>query len=324
MYAELEGVDIGNTKSCPFCQGPAVFSEDRRELFEQYVCRRCGKFRLGGMANWWLHNLNPSNRSRLYKVSFALRTAAERRLAAQDSSNYPTHSGEDLSKMLDSVEPTVQQKSGLLLRHFARITKYPGEAVEFDVENDYTIIAARNAPEARFYMTNLSQRKLLYLEPSYTGSTKPRGTVSGDGWNELDVTDRAGEQSADAFIAMAFHPDRDPYERAISKAIKAAGYRPVRIDQVEHVNKIDDEIIARIRSAKFLVADFTLQRNGVYFEAGFMLGLGRTVIWLCEKSELERVHFDTRQYNTIDYVDAEDLTKRLQIRIEALLGKGLC
>jgi hypothetical protein len=53
-----------------------------------------------------------------------------------------------------------------------------------------------------------------------------------------------------------------------------------------------------------------------------MLGLGRPVIWLCDKSDRENVHFDTRQFNTIEYTNAEDLMKQLQIRIEAVLGKG--
>jgi hypothetical protein len=53
-----------------------------------------------------------------------------------------------------------------------------------------------------------------------------------------------------------------------------------------------------------------------------MLGLGRPVVWACEKKELDKLHFDTRQYNTIDYKDANDLRNRLQVRIEANLGKG--
>lgn len=36
----------------------------------------------------------------------------------------------------------------------------------------------------------------------------------------------------------------------------------------EHANKIDDEIIAEIRRSAFLVADFTGQRQNVYFETG--------------------------------------------------------
>jgi nucleoside 2-deoxyribosyltransferase len=118
---------------------------------------------------------------------------------------------------------------------------------------------------------------------------------------------------------MAFSHDRDPAEKSISAAIRASGYLPIRVDQVEHVNKIDDEIIARIRASKFLVADFTLQRNGVYFEAGFMLGLGRPVIWVCEESDLASVHFDTRQYNTLSYAYPADLQTRLQRVLKPLL-----
>jgi hypothetical protein len=49
---------------------------------------------------------------------------------------------------------------------------------------------------------------------------------------------------------------------------------------------------------------------------------GRLVIWVCDKADSERVHFDTRQYNTIEYTTADELKRQLQIRIEAVIGKG--
>ena len=53
------------------------------------------------------------------------------------------------------------------------------------------------------------------------------------------------------------------WERGFCPAIRDAGYEPVRIDQQEHVNKIDDEIIAEIHRARFVVADFTrMARRG--------------------------------------------------------------
>jgi nucleoside 2-deoxyribosyltransferase len=121
---------------------------------------------------------------------------------------------------------------------------------------------------------------------------------------------------------MWFDPTQNLASEAIKSAIATAGYHPIRIDEVEHVNRIDDEILAKIRQSRFLVADFTGQRHGVYFEAGFMLGLGRTVIWTCNKSDFDKVHFDTRQYNTIVYENTDELKTRLQFRIEAILGKG--
>ena len=74
---------------------------------------------------------------------------------------------------------------------------------------------------------------------------------------------------------------------------------PVRIDLLQHNEKICDKILAEIRSCQFIIADFTLQRAGVYFEAGFAMGLGRPVIWTCMEDDFENTHFDTRQYNHI-------------------------
>jgi nucleoside 2-deoxyribosyltransferase len=93
------------------------------------------------------------------------------------------------------------------------------------------------------------------------------------------------------------------YNDGIELAIRDSGYRALRIDKKEHNNKIDDEIIAEIRRSKFLVADFTCEkekvRGGVYFEAGFAMGLRIPVIWTVAKESLADVHFDTRQYNHI-------------------------
>jgi nucleoside 2-deoxyribosyltransferase len=60
-------------------------------------------------------------------------------------------------------------------------------------------------------------------------------------------------------------------------------YRALKIDDWEHTNDINDELIAQIRRSKFMVCDFTGYRGGVYFEAGFAYGLGMEVIYTCRK-----------------------------------------
>jgi hypothetical protein len=62
----------------------------------------------------------------------------------------------------------------------------------------------------------------------------------------------------------------------------------------EHINKIGDEIISQIRRSKFLIADFTGHRGGVYFEAGLAMGLGLPVFWTCRRDDLDKLHFDIR------------------------------
>jgi hypothetical protein len=80
-----------------------------------------------------------------------------------------------------------------------------------------------------------------------------------------------------------------------------------------------------------MVADFTLQRGGVYFESGMMHGLGRNVIWMCHEDELktdeskskEGLHFDIRQYNFLTYSEPDEaIKKQLYDRILAIEGEG--
>jgi nucleoside 2-deoxyribosyltransferase len=67
------------------------------------------------------------------------------------------------------------------------------------------------------------------------------------------------------------------------------------------------------------VADFTLHRGGVYFEAGYALALGRTVIWCCRQDHADQLHFDTRQYPHILWQTPADLRRQLRDRLRYLL-----
>jgi nucleoside 2-deoxyribosyltransferase len=285
------------------------------------VCGICGKFRYSHHAELFLQGVRDKDDSRRYKLSHILRTISDGARGIRDNSLFPVYSSNDFEVMLERPDPSVQEKLSSLLKYLSIVSVYPGYKTEFDSANDYSVLCAKNAIEAGFYMSSLYEQGLLAEKPLNTnqGTTF---TLSAKGWIELDRIAKSGSESSNAFVAMWFDPSRETFFDAMDKAIRGAGYDSIRIDRVEHINRIDDEIISRIRQSKFIVADFTGQRNGVYFEAGFMLGLGRPVIWICEKSELSKVHFDTRQYNTIDYKDAEDLRTRLQFRIEAILGRG--
>lgn len=151
--------------------------------------------------------------------------------------------------------------------------------------------------------------------------------VTARGHARIEELDQRGSNSHQAFVAMWFDDSmRDAYTNGIVPAIRDAGYQPLRIDVVEHNNKIDDEIIAEIRRSRFVVADFTHGetgvRGGVYYEAGFAHGLNIPVIFTCRKDRQKEIHFDTRQFNHIFWEDAKDLHKQLQQRISATIGDG--
>ncbi len=149
--------------------------------------------------------------------------------------------------------------------------------------------------------------------------------ITPNGWEAVERLREKRTDSRIGFVAMSFQPEfTELYEKGISEGIRLAGYEPLRIDRTEHNNRIDDEILASIKRSRFLVADFTSQRGGMYLEAGYALGLGLRVIWLVRSDELKNVHFDTRQYNFIRWDDGEwaALQRALKNRIEVTIGMG--
>ncbi|MGA9657590.1 MAG: hypothetical protein WBQ60_00615 [Asticcacaulis sp.] len=164
------------------------------------------------------------------------------------------------------------------------------------------------------------------------------GTLTLKAYSEIESLERENVDSKQAFVAMWFDPSNAYiFDKAIMPAIEDA--RPAsgiiftarKIDNKEHNNKIDDEIIAEIKKSRFVIADFTsdiveykdkkqaLSRGGVYYEAGFAQGLGLQVIWTCKAGFEDLIHFDVRQYNTIFWNDEKDLYARLKKRIEATI-----
>lgn len=176
---------------------------------------------------------------------------------------------------------------------------------------------------------------LSYLEKNGWLESDPLGPglgpdilwrVSVEGHTRVDELEREerAQDSSQAFVAMWFHESTaEAYEEGIEPAIVEAGYEPLRIDQKEHINKIDDEIIAEIRRSRFLVADFTQGENGarggVYYEAGFAHGIGIPVIFTCREDAVETLHFDTNHYNHIVWNTPEDLREKLRNRILAVI-----
>jgi len=129
-----------------------------------------------------------------------------------------------------------------------------------------------------------------------------------------------GTLTRQAFVAMSFAPDlNSAYTDGIRPALRETGYSPMRIDELQHNDKIDDKIVAELRRSGLLIADFTGHRGGVYFEAGYGLGRGIPVIWSCRLDDVEKAHFDTRQFNHLTWTTPDDLREKLANRIRATL-----
>ena len=202
----------------------------------------------------------------------------------------------------------------------------PGD-LDFDWDHQKTTGLMRSA-----YLTNRNDLRAILQHLRDQGlialletNTSFRIKVSASALIHLE-TDLALAESDTAFVAMWFGQEMSSfYDTAIAPAVEQAGYRPIRIDRQQHNNKIDDEIIAEVRRSRFIIADFSCgedgARGGVYYEAGFAAGLGKPVIYMVRETDLERIHFDTRQFNHIIWNENADLKKSLFNRIAATIGE---
>lgn len=143
------------------------------------------------------------------------------------------------------------------------------------------------------------------------------------GWERIKYLREFNSESKQVFIAMKFgDPELDKvYQEAIVLAVEQCNFHPFRIDRLHHNDKICDRIITEIKQSAFVIADFTGQRGGVYFEAGYALGLGIPVIWTCREDDFKNLHFDTRQYNHIKWSEISKFRNELKYRINATISR---
>lgn len=220
----------------------------------------------------------------------------------------------------------VSEKQLLLLRALDRRTTFPGQAIEVIPQFDYPLAWAAGEEEFCYLLRSLIERGLVRRTdgPSdLKDSFAFKFEIASGGWTFLDEHARPGVISDQVFVAMSFSDELKPaWKNGINSALVKAHFRPYRVDAEPHIDRIDTKIITEIKNSRFLVADVTQQRPGVYFEAGYALGLGIPVFWCVRSDDLENVHFDTRQYNHIVWENEQHLADQLYLYVSAVIGKG--
>lgn len=225
----------------------------------------------------------------------------------------------------------VERRKALLdwIEFQSRLQEFPyGAWVQLDSAVDYPVAYChkpknRSTSEWDFIFQPLVREGLLDGPLSLPASV----TITPKGWQAIEERPRAsGDQG---FIAMAFREDMNLAELAIRKAVESAGYRPLRIDRHEFLGGVMDEIVARIRESRFVVADLTHNRGGVYYEAGFAFGHGTVVIPTARADHLDgdpelKIHFDMQHLNVLRWEEdkLDEFTTKLKFRIESAIGRG--
>ncbi len=216
---------------------------------------------------------------------------------------------------------TPSEKMNDFLNFLSKKQKYDGESVKINLNDESTWIHGyfKHAEECKVYLDALIEEGLIHDYMLIHEGEKRTAKLTIKGLNKLVELETKGVNSKSCFIAMKFDDSMLPARDAIKRAIKITGFEKYVIDE-EHLKSdktIPDAILKGIKKSKFCIADFTKHNNGVYFESGYALGLGKPVIYVCHESEFNESHFDIKQLQHIIYKSPEDLEKKLIDKIEA-------
>lgn len=296
-------------EQCPLCDRDATHTPIWAEPSSTDVkCDVCRSFRISDGAIAEVQQIQGPYAERRYLLSGLTRRRS-------DSGSRVTITTENLPQLFDGLTPpeTPQDVLDQLLVHLADNATTFFQAKAIDPNLDYPIARARSPGE-------LEGTFLFGKQTAVIAGSLSTATLTPRGWDRVIELRRVQARTRQAFVAMSFVPElKHVWKEGFEPALLDVGYQPLRVDQEEFNDKIDDEIVKQIRSSGLLVADFTGHRCGVYFEAGFAFGLGIPFIWTCRDDTIGDSHFDTRQYNHVVWTEPADLKEKLMNRIEATL-----
>jgi hypothetical protein len=246
---------------CPLCFKSARIPVPTKRTLD-VECGRCGHYRITST----LAESSPRHND----LFLYLRAATRQSHEAGQVLLLTTANWQDLAQRHRAT--AVGDKSTKLLRYFGRLARTPEALFGIDADREHPVLDAISSQEFDYFLGDLCKRGLIKdTFETDAGESAGLGQITRMGWDELQPS---GGVFGRCFVAMAFDPDLDAvYSDGIKRAIVNCGYQPICLKEIGTNDDVCDLILSEIRKSQFIVADFTRQKAGVYFEAGFAKAL---------------------------------------------------
>ena len=339
---------------CLLCNNDVCYDDGRgsRPTKNDYICSRCGHVYL---TEEDADNFPGERFTETEKkiISIELRNEFEKRKHRLSTKPLTLDDLKQIIKQFNMIDPLAKMDYALI--NIEKATSFIGAKITINHNFDYPYYHCFEPAELKSILSLLHQENFI----NAPDRVNPQNdlSIASKGYQRLRELMKPGKDSRQCFVAIWFTPEMDEvFKKAIKPAIEftekgesSPRFEAIKIDNVEHINDINDEIIAQIRRSRFMVCDLTGYRGGVYFEAGFAYGLGLDVIYTCRKDwtkeeilkdkagnevtslydnsgnniqiKKEGVHFDLAHRSRIDWSpdDLEDFRIGLENRIKAVI-----
>lgn len=310
---------------CPICTSPFCEVKQQQGDKTTFECAACGKFAVSGSA--LQSSLDVDNPA----LTSVKRAALSHRLrSATDNGQEPFLTTYELDGLIADVRlPSAAQQATNLIRYVGDKISASGEQLR-DLPHDIdTIIGSPNRDFSLRIAQQLVQRGVLDgQDAGHLGS--PHELIMLDltlpGWELYEAEQRGRISGSYGFIALKFGDEvLDPFLRDVIKpAVSSIGYTLEDMRDAARAGVIDNVMRARIRDAAFVLVDLTHANAGAYWEAGYAEGLGKPVLYLCNRRVFAEhgTHFDTNHCTTVqwDETNPQDFAQELTATLRRSLN----
>ena len=198
--------------------------------------------------------------------------------------------------MNDFINPAIQAIN--LIREIGDTVSRTGEPIQqYPGGDEFSVQLVDELVDSGFV-------KVKYDVRAFEGVTFMGVNLTLEGWERYEQEKRGEFKGNYGFIAMQFgDPGLDGLVRNVVKpAVKdEMGYDLFDMRDVARAGVIDDIMRIQIRDSAFVIADLTHDNHGAYWEAGYAEGLGKPVVYICERTKFDEkgTHFDANHCTTV-------------------------
>ena len=206
--------------------------------------------------------------------------------------------------MSEFTNPAIQAMN--LISYIGDEVARSGAVIHHLPENLHEIIHAPSSECAFQIAEELEEQGILKGLKMKRFSTYMDVDLTFEGWKRYEAEKRGQSEGNYGFVAVEFDdPNLDPLVNDIVKPTvkKEIGYNLIDMRDVPRAGIMDNIMRAQIQDAAFVIADLTHDNPGAYWEAGYAEGLGKPVIYICEKDKFDgqKTRFDTNHCTTIPW-----------------------
>ncbi len=123
------------------------------------------------------------------------------------------------------------------------------------------------------------------------------------------------------FVIMKLNDEQlnSAYEGVIKPVGEKAGYKVLRVDEIQDSGNITQQILENISASEIILAELSGERPNCYYEAGFAYALGKEIIFSIREGD--SIHFDLAGYRFITWRTEAQFRRRLKERLASYRSK---